>query len=326
MQASDLHPALIAPMQDVEGKVAFITGGDSGIGLGIAQACAAAGMQVVITYRTTAHRDQAMKVLERAGTAVHAIHVDVTSREDMAAAAVEAIRVFGKINLLVNNAGVVSMLPLSNTTFDDWDWCMSVNLNGVFNGIRTFLPYIKSHNEGGQIVATSSMLGGMIAGPFWGAYSAAKFAVVGMMEALRSELSGSRIGVSVFCPAGVSSNLDYCDRNRPAELRDIGAPDSETATMIRDLDKAVERVIEEHNDPKALMDPLEAGECLLRGVRNNDLYIFSHPEYEEMLRERSAALLASISNSSKPASAVRKAMARIFHNPIYVNELNHKTL
>ena len=146
-------------MKDVEGKVAFITGGDSGIGLGIARACADAGMKVVITYRTKSHLDEAMKYLEGAGDRVHAINLDVTDRIAMDKAADETIQVFKKVHLLVNNAGVGVIGGLSTATYDDWEWVMGVNVNGVFNGIHTFLPRIRSQGEGGQIVATSSLAG-----------------------------------------------------------------------------------------------------------------------------------------------------------------------
>lgn len=106
-----------------------------------------------------------------------------------------------RLHVLVNNAGVLLTLPLSNATFDDWDWCINVNVTGVFNCLRAFLPHTKAHGEGGQIVSTSSMPAGLFVGPYWGVYSTSKFAVVCMMEALRSELAHTNIGVSVFCPA-----------------------------------------------------------------------------------------------------------------------------
>lgn len=321
MPAPEAHLGLNAPMREVKGKVVFITGGDSGIGLGIARACAVAGMKVVITYRSTSHRDRAITALEGTGAEFHTINVDVTDRSAMAAAAAETVGRFGKVHVLINNAGVVSLLPLSSTTYDDWDWCMDVNLNGVFNGIQSFLPHIKAHGEGGHIVTTSSMLGGMIAGPLWGAYSAAKFAVIGMMEALRAELAQTCIGVSVFCPAGVRSELDSCERNRPPKFAGSGVPDPETQTLIRNLDKAVENAISECADPDALMDPLEAGECVLNGIRANTLYVFSHPEYEQVLRERTGALLASIARSGRRIPPIREELAKIFHNPLYANEL-----
>lgn len=162
-------------MKDVEEKVAFITGGDSGIGLGIARACADAGMKVIITYRTKSHLDDAMKLLGTAGNRIHAINVDVTDRAGMEKAAVETTEVFQKVHLLVNNAGVGIIGGLSKATYDDWDWGMSVNLNGVFNGIRTFLPRMQAHGEGGQVVATSSLAGLLGHGPA-GVYTASKFA------------------------------------------------------------------------------------------------------------------------------------------------------
>ena len=137
-------PATVAPMKDVAGKVAFITGGDSGIGLGIARACADAGMKVVITYRSKTHLDEAMKYLESAGDRIHAINMDVTDRAAMEKAAVETLAVFKKIHVVVNNAGVGVIGGLSTATFDDWDWTMSVNATGVFNGVRTFLPRIQA--------------------------------------------------------------------------------------------------------------------------------------------------------------------------------------
>src|SRR6185312_5203519 len=159
------------PMKDVAGKVAFITGGDSGIGLGIARAFTDAGMKVVITYRTQAHLDEAMKYLEKAGNRVHAINVDVTDRPGMQKAADETIRVFQKVHVVVHHAGVGVIGGLSTATYDDWDWGMSVNATGVFNGIRTFLPRIQAHGEGGQVVATSSLAGLLGHGPA-GVYTA----------------------------------------------------------------------------------------------------------------------------------------------------------
>jgi NAD(P)-dependent dehydrogenase (short-subunit alcohol dehydrogenase family) len=250
------------PMKDVEGKVAFITGGDSGIGLGIARAFADAGMKVVISYRTKSHLDEAMKSLESAGNRLHAINVDVTDRPGMEQAAAETTNVFGKVHVLVNNAGVQFTPTLGNTGYEDWDRMIAVNVTGVFNGVHAFLPSIKEHGEGGQIIATASAFGlvYLVAQPGgYGAYCAAKFAVVGMMEALRVELAGNGIGVSAFCPGMVKSNLEPWLKSEP------------TAS-----------------------DPLEVGRLVLRGMRNNDLYILTHPEFAELLRERNDVLVASM--------------------------------
>ena len=134
---------LQAPMRDVHGKTAFITGGDSGVGLGIARAFANAGMRIVITYRTKRHLDEAMGLLQKTGAEIHSISLDVTERGAMLAAAAETIKIFGKVHVFVNNAGVdAGGMPLAETTFEDWDWVTGVNINGVFIGLHAFLPFI----------------------------------------------------------------------------------------------------------------------------------------------------------------------------------------
>jgi NAD(P)-dependent dehydrogenase (short-subunit alcohol dehydrogenase family) len=311
-------------MADVEDKVAFITGGDSGIGLGISQALSDAGMKIMMTYRSQEHLDEAMSLLKSHGKRIRAIRVDVTNRAEMTIAAQETLRVFGKIHVLVNNAGVGPMAPLSIATFDDWDWCIGVNVGGVFNGIRTFLPLIKAHNEGGQIVSTSSLLGGIIVGPFWGVYSTSKFAVTGMMEALRSELAHTNIGVSVFCPAGVATNMGQTERNRPTALAEVSTPDANATLLMQRFNGELQRVFSEAGDSPPLMSALEAGQRVLQGIRNNDLYILSHSEYEQAIRDRNDALLASIHIGCDEQSAPRRAIAQLARNAIYLNETRRK--
>jgi NAD(P)-dependent dehydrogenase (short-subunit alcohol dehydrogenase family) len=195
------------PMREVGGKVAFISGGSSGIGLGIARAFAEAGMKIAIGYRDTVHAEQAMAQLSGTDKAVHAIRVDVTDRPGMEKAAKEVVRVFGKVHVLVNNAGVQNASTL-----------------GIFNGIRAFLPCMREHGEGGHVITTSSILGLITGGGTYAAYCASKFAATAMMETLRAELSDSNIGVSVLCPGPVKSNLEEFLRDfRPAaDPFDIG--------------------------------------------------------------------------------------------------------
>ncbi len=296
-------PEVPTPMKDVEGKVAFITGGDSGIGLGIARAFTDAGMKVVITYRTRKHLDEAMKVLAGAGSRVHAIELDVTDRAAMERAAQETERVFQKVHVIVNNAGVGIFGGLSRATYDDWDWGMSVNVTGVFNGIHAFLPRIQAHGEGGQVIATSSVAG-LIAHGGTGVYSASKFAVVGMMEALRNELADTNIGVSVFCPGLVNTNIGDSNRNRPSSLSDSAfKPDPKAMARMREQMKAM-------RGPPPGMDPLEAGRRVLNGMRNNDLYILTTPELEPEIAARGEAIVASIPTDVHPPAA-RVALQRM---------------
>jgi NAD(P)-dependent dehydrogenase (short-subunit alcohol dehydrogenase family) len=276
------------PLADVRGKVAFITGGSSGIGLGLGRVLSAAGMKVVFTYMNEQHRARALEQFPKGNPGVHAIRLNTTDREGMVRAADEAERVFGNVHLLVNNAGVGLPALLSKVSWEDWDWAVDVNVNGVFNGVRTFLPRMQKHGEGGHIMVTSSAAG-LVAGTL-GVYVTTKFAVVGMFEALRTELGGTNIGVSIFCPGLVRTQIFDAERNRPESHGRKGAPPAPPPL---------------HDGPPvdlmgAAMDPIEAAEYVLAGIRRNDLYIFSHPEFKPMAQERSALLLDSFSKKAVP--------------------------
>lgn len=171
--------------------------------------------------------------------------------------------------------------PLSQTTYEDYDWQVAVNFTGPFNGVQAFLPHLLAHGEGGQIVSTSSMLG-LVTFPNWAIYSAAKAAIVMLSEALRAELSESNIGVSVYCPGQVNNT-----RTRPK------------------------------GNPEA-MDPFEAGKRVLRGIRRNDLYILTHPEWRQGVVDRHEALLASFPTAAKDSNA------EAVTSPTYSLERDHR--
>jgi NAD(P)-dependent dehydrogenase (short-subunit alcohol dehydrogenase family) len=288
-------------MIEVAGKVAFIAGGSSGIGLGIARAFAEAGMKVVVGYLTPEHRESALASLAPTGAPVHAIRVDVTNRRSVEQAAQETVATFGRVHVLVNSAGVVLPAPLSATTHDDWDWLMSVNVSGVFNGVHAFLPHIRAQGESGHVIGTASVVGLFVAGGMEAAYAASKFAVVGMMEALRAELAGTNIGVSIFCPGMVSSNLMNSSRSRPRHLAD---------TPFERAPGSIERERALRANPDFNMDPLEVGRLVLQGMRRNDLYILTHSEFAGLIRERSATLLAAIRADLPQPTAQRLAMVQ----------------
>ena len=294
------------PLADVRGKVAFITGGSSGIGLGLGRVLSAAGMKVVFTYLNEQHRDSALAQFPKGNPGVHAIRLNTTDREGMVRAADEAERVFGNVHLLVNNAGVGLPSLLSKVSWEDWDWALDVNVSGVFNGVRTFLPRMQKHGEGGHIMVTSSAAG-LVAGTL-GVYVTTKFAVVGMFEALRTELGGTNIGVSIFCPGLVRTQIFDAERNRPESHGRKGAPPAPPPL---------------HDGPPvdlmgAAMDPIEAAEFVLAGIRRNDLYIFSHPEFKPMAQERSALLLDSF--SKKPVPPDRGHVSAFLRPDIYEAE------
>jgi NAD(P)-dependent dehydrogenase (short-subunit alcohol dehydrogenase family) len=303
-----------APLRDIAGKVAFITGGSSGIGLGMARAFSAAGMKVVFTYLRPEHRDEALALFKPDNPGVHAIRLDVVDRDAIARAADEVEQTFGKVHLLCCNAGIGLRTPISNATFKDWDWAMGVNVGGVFNTIHAFLPRIRAHREGGHVMATSSS-GGLLAGGKVGIYCTTKFAVMGMMESLREELEGENIGVSVFCPGLVKSNIVHSDRNRPAELANDAAK-----TPVEPPSPAMENAAKMWM--AVAMDPLEAGEKVLQGIRQNDLFILTHQEFEEPVRGRCDALLASFPVKKAPADRV--AVVKTYTPDIYVLERDRK--
>ncbi len=207
-------------MQNLEGKTAFVTGGASGIGLGIAKALLGAGMNVAIADIRDDHLAAATAELD-GGARVLAAKLDVTNRDQFAAVADAVEAAFGKIHLLVNNAGVAVVGPSELATFADWDWVMGVNLGGTINGIVTMLPRILSHGEGGHIVCTASMSARVPVGGT-AIYSSTKAAVTSIMECMRPELEGRGVICSAFCPGAVQSNIAQAGETRPVELADSG--------------------------------------------------------------------------------------------------------
>ncbi len=303
-----------APLRELTGRTIFITGGSSGIGLGIARAAAEAGMNVVITYRTQSNLEEAMEFFEP-GAPVHAIHLDVTDREGFVRAADEAEEVFGPVNLLCNNAGVGILTAITAATYNDWDFGLGVNVGGVVNGVQTFVPRMIARREEvpAHIVTTSSM-GGVFPGGQAGIYTTTKFAVTGMMEALRAEMDPRGIGVSAFCPGLVRSNIRDSARNRPEELMNApAAPPAGPAGPPPGGGGGVDIM-------DFAMDPLEAGEKVLRGVRRNDLFILTHPEFYQGISDRCDVLLASVPVGEPEPEGRVNASRGVLRAPIYLAE------
>jgi NAD(P)-dependent dehydrogenase (short-subunit alcohol dehydrogenase family) len=297
-------------MKDVAGKTAFVTGGASGMGLGMAQAFAAAGMKVVIADIRQEALDEARKGFAPR-QAVHTIRLDVTDRERWAAAADEADRVFGRIHVLVNNAGVGVIGPMQTATFKDWDFNLSVNVGGVVNGLVTMLPRMLAHGEEGHVVTTSST-GGFSAVGGAGLYCTAKFAVAGMMESLATDLKGTPIGVSVFFPGPVQTSLGLTtDATRPAHLRNQPGEAPPLVGQGRGPRPAF--------DPNIFMTPAEVGKRVLRAIRRGDLFIMTHPEFRAGIVARNEALLRAIPDEppNQARHEVIKQFGTLCYNPIY---------
>ncbi len=289
-------------MKDLEGKAAFVTGGSSGIGLGIVQVLAEAGMKVAFTWRRQDHLDHALSLLE--GRTVHPIRLEVTDRDGFARAADEAEAAVGPVQVLVNNAGVGVGGLIEQATYDDWDWVMGVNLGGVINGIVTFLPRMIASGLEGHIVNVSSM-GGVAALGSVGVYATSKFAVMGLSEALRTDMIGRNIGVSVYCPGPVKSNMGEAVKLRPANLSNSGykPPDIPPGAAP-------------HPMMLTAMSEVEAGRHVLRGIRQNRLFILSHPEFREVIKARGDALIAAVPDEPFPQERA-DAIRWILSNAIY---------
>jgi NAD(P)-dependent dehydrogenase (short-subunit alcohol dehydrogenase family) len=201
-------------MKDLNGKVAFITGGSAGIGYGLAEALGRQGMNVMIAGINEMNLDAALERLRAQQITAERVQCDVASRASVQAAALATIAKFGRVHLVCNNAGVTASGPIGGVSLKDWEWVLGVNLMGVVHGVEVFAPLLIQHGEGGHIVNVASMAG-MLGMPAVEAYCASKFAVVAMSEGWRAQLAPQGIGVSVLCPAFVRTNIGDSQRNRP---------------------------------------------------------------------------------------------------------------
>jgi NAD(P)-dependent dehydrogenase (short-subunit alcohol dehydrogenase family) len=266
---------------DLRGKVAFITGSAGGIGLGMARAFAEAGMAIAMADVDGEVLEHAAEELESSGAKVLALPLDVTDRPGWAAAAAKVSATLGPVQLLCNNAGISTLgLKFAAITPELWTKVIDVNLTGAFNGINCFLePMIAA--GGGHIVNTSSM-GGLFGGiPDLTAYTATKFALVGLSESLRAELANDGVGVSVVCPGGVQSRLWRTSR-RARGLPDIDAEPGDISSQSA--------------SPEG-MDPYRVGLLTVDAVRNNELYVITHPEFRSLLSYRQDQLIEACDRS-----------------------------
>lgn len=274
-------------MKELKGKTAFITGGASGIGFGMAHAFLTEGMKVAIADIRPEALDAARKELGKIGDDIHCVQLDITDRDAMAAAADETERHFGKVHMLCNNAGINVFGPIEQANYDDWDWIMDVNLNAVFTGIKCFLPKIQDHGEGGHIVNTASMAS-FCSGPGAGIYTAAKFGVRGLTECLWYGLVPQGIGVSLVCPGLVASNINLSEEIRPESRADTGyVPDQEWIDRLATVQKMG-------------MAPIDIGQKILRGILNDDLYILTHPDHREEVARDFEEVMAAFPDEPVP--------------------------
>lgn len=273
------------------GKTVVVSGGAEGIGLSIARAMGGQGMNVVLGDIDAAQLELARQHLQAQGVDVLTCVMDVTRLEQWADLAEQAIARFGKVHMLVNNAGVGAVgESIERSSIEDWRWVVDVNLMGVVHGTQTMIPLIKQHGEGGWLLNVASMAG-MGGVPFAGAYTATKVAVVGMSESWHAELQPHNIQVSVLCPAFVKTRINLSSRNRQADYGGNGAEgaDSEKGRAIAaHMQKVIDNGL-----------PVEiVGERVVEALKANELYIFTHPNYRKVVQKRSKAIEAAFERAA----------------------------
>jgi NAD(P)-dependent dehydrogenase (short-subunit alcohol dehydrogenase family) len=275
-------------MRELAGKTAFVTGGASGIGLALGRAFAQAGMKVMLADIEADALAAAVESLRDSAPDIRGVVCDVADSASVERAAKASQEAFGNIHVVCNNAGVAAAGGIDDISVDNWRWVLDVNLMGVLYGIRSFLPHIRAHGEGGHIVNTASMAG-LSSGLGFSPYVASKYAVVGMSEGLAAQLKPLGIGVTVVCPGFVRTGIGESGRNRPERYGATQTPDpaSPAGQLLAHI---AERL-------QSGLAPSEVAARVLSAIRGDEFYVFTHPEMRGEVEERFAAVMAGFDNA-----------------------------
>ena len=278
-------------MREFVGKTAFVTGGAAGIGLALGRAFAQSGMKVMLADIEADALQAAVKSLQEISPDISGTICDVADAASVERAAQAAFDAFGNVHVVCNNAGVAAGGGIDHISLDNWRWVIDVNLMGVLHGIKSFLPHIRAHGEGGHIVNTASMAG-MQSDLGFSPYGASKFAVVSMSEGISLRLKPHGIGVSVLCPSYVRTRIGESGRNRPerygqSQPLDPAAP---AGAMVAEIARQIE----------AGLDPATVARRVLTAIREDQLYVFTHPGMRAEVEARFAAILAAMDGVSPP--------------------------
>jgi NAD(P)-dependent dehydrogenase (short-subunit alcohol dehydrogenase family) len=278
-------------MRELAGKTAFVTGGAGGIGLSMAQAFAEAGMKVMIADIEPETLGAAIDSLRKISPDIAGTVCDVADAASVERAAQASFAAFGNVHVVCNNAGVAAGGGIDHISLDNWRWVIDVNLMGVLHGLKSFLPHLRKHGEGGHIVNTASMAG-MQGGLGFSPYGASKFAVVSMSEGLHAQLKPHGIGVSVLCPSYVRTRIGESGRNRQERYgvsRPLD-PASPAAAMVAEIAKQLQ----------AGLDPADVAQRVIAAIRDDRLYVFTHPGMRAEVEDRFAAILAAMDAVTAP--------------------------
>ena len=271
-------------MKDLNNKVAVVTGAGSGIGRGIAEHAAKAGMRLVLADINEEGLNETLTMVKSFGVEAISRVTDVSSLDEVENLASQTYETFQNCHLLFNNAGVLGPASLSEVNRDMYDWLININLGGCFNGVHAFLPRMKASGEESHIIATCST-SGFIAYPMLSLYSASKFGIRGLMTSLRAELamSNSNVGVSIVCPGEVTTNIvnSTFQSNESAENKPVA--DIDPTAMLE--------VAAEDAQNTYPISPLEAAQGIFAGIKNKEFYIFTHKGYKRQLEDISSEYL-----------------------------------
>ena len=278
-------------MRELAGKTAFVTGGAGGIGFALGRAFAQAGMKVMLADIEPDALEAAVESLQEFSPDIRGTICDVTDAASVERAAQATFNAFGRVHVVCNNAGVAAGGGIDHISLDNWRWVIDVNLMGVLHGIKSFLPHIRAHGEGGHIVNTASMAG-MENELGFSPYGASKFAVVSMSEGLAMQLEPHGIGVSVLCPSFVRTRIGESGRNRPGRYGQSQPldPASPAAAMVAEIATQI----------AAGIDPATVAARVLTAIRENELYIFTHPGMRAKVEARFAAILTAMDRVEAP--------------------------
>ena len=272
-------------MKDFKDKVAVITGAANGIGFGIAERCAQLGMKVVLAGINAENLAAAEEKLRSTGAALLCVRTDVSKREDVEALAQKTLDAFGAVHLLVNNAGVGAGTNVWESTWEDWEWVIDVNLWGVIYGVKVFTPIMLAQDTEAHIVNVASVTGLLPNYPS-APYQVTKHAVVGLTENLYHSLAkrDSKVKVSLLCPGWVKTSILKSERNRPAELQ------NKPGSLVNKRE-AVESFRKMQESLEAGISIQECTDITFKAIQDEQLYVLTHPEYNPYIQARMEHIL-----------------------------------
>ncbi len=326
--AAPATPSQAPTITTIKDKVAYVTGGSSGIGLGIARALHEAGAKVVLGNLDDKQWADALKNFPANDPRVFTVVHDVMDKDGWQRTADAIEKKFGPVDILINNAGVGLQQSASAGSLKDWEWGMGVNFFGPVYGINTFVPRMRARGTGAHIITTTST-SGILPNSGAGIYSVSKIAAVGLMETLRAELAATNIGTSCFVPGNTTSNIGQSETHRPETLKNEAAPAPARAAGAGGPPRAAAPRPAAAAPPAPYwarpQDPVVVGRVVIDGILHNDLFIVLQPEWRPGVEARANALLESmVPVLPMPESMTTGAADRYLRTPIYAQEVAHR--